>query len=167
MEPLDSKIASEALEVANDSESRQFLTFSLGKEEFGVDIITVSEIKAWSKPTRLPNVPHYLQGVVNLRGIIVPVVDLRARFGMEPASPTEKNVVIFLSINDKIFGILVDNVSDIANISTSNICHAPKIEGDVKDEYVEGLVNNNGQMIVLLNIERLFLDTISGVKKAV
>lgn len=163
METLEHNLNKE--DLSTDVETRQFLTFSLGKEEFGIQIISVSEIKAWSKPTRLPNVPAYLQGVVNLRGVIVPVVDLRARFGMELTSPNEKNVVIFLNVENKMFGILVDNVSDIVNIRTDKICHAPKIEGEVKDEYVEGLVDNNGQMIVLLNIDKLFHDTINEVKK--
>lgn len=133
----------------------QFLTFTVGREEYGVDIMKVREIKAWSDVTRLPNAPDYMRGVMNLRGLIIPIFDLRCRFGMGRTDAHEKNVVIILAVGSRTIGILVDTVSDILSTQASEIKPAPKME-TVDDEFLNGLISINERMVALLDVDYLF-----------
>ncbi|MFW0777074.1 MAG: chemotaxis protein CheW [Rickettsiales bacterium] len=141
---------------AESAATVQFLTFTLGKEEYGVDIMMVREVKGWSETTRLPNTPDYIRGVLNLRGIIIPIFDLRARFGGGLTEATEKNVVIILAVGERTIGILADTVSDILTVPTGDIKTSPDTNAtDIDDKFVNGLIAVEERMVVLLDISIL------------
>ena len=133
----------------------QYLTFTLGAEEYGVDIMMVREVKGWSDTTRLPNMPSYMRGVLNLRGIIIPIFDLRARFSGRLTEATEKHVVVILAVGSRIIGLLVDTVSDILTVSSADIKPAPENQTHAPEKFVNGLIALDGRMVVLLDIEVL------------
>jgi len=158
---------------------KQILTFKVADKEYCVDITKVREIKSWVRATRVPNAPEYLRGVVNLRGIVIPIFDLRIRFGMiednklpEPLEEPcikesrnqseiqprkQKNVVIVLAVGDRIIGALVDEVSDILNINQADIKSSPSSsETGIRDEFVDGLLMVGKKMVIYLNTEQLF-----------
>lgn len=137
-------------------ELQQFLTFHLDDEEYGVDITKIMEIRGWSETTRLPNTPEYVMGIINLRGVVVPVMDIRRRFGMEPAKLSEKSVVIILSSVERSLGLLVDGVSDILEVASSNIKAPPSVSNTVEADFLQGLVAEEKRMVVILNPEKLF-----------
>jgi purine-binding chemotaxis protein CheW len=143
-----------------DDSSKQFLTFTVASEEYGVDIMTVREIKGWSDTTRLPNTPPYMRGVMNLRGIIVPIFDLRARFTGNLTEATPKHVNIVLSANGRTVSILADTVSDILTAHNDEIKPAPETEISIEQKYVTGLIAVDERMVVVLDIEKLFGNTI-------
>lgn len=136
--------------------TQQFLTFTIEREEYGVDIMTVREIKGWTETTRLPNTPEFMRGVINLRGLIIPIFDLKARFNMGLTSANAKNVVIILAVGTRTIGILVDAVSDILDAASDQIKPPPASEASAKDQCVNGLILHNDQMVVLLSVEKLF-----------
>lgn len=149
--PGDAKVGLE-----QEGESLQFLTFTIGKEEYGVDIMKVREVKGWTETTRLPNSPPYMRGVLNLRGIVIPIFDLRARFGGPLTEATEKNVVIIMAVGDRIAGILADTVSDIISVNSNEIKTAPKTErGNIEDDFIGGLIAVDQKMVALLEMEHL------------
>lgn len=153
MKSQDSAAISSA---AISSASAQFLTFTIGNDEYGVDIMMVREVKGWSETTRLPNTPDYVRGVLNLRGIIIPIFDLRARFSGGLTQANEKNVVIILALGNRTIGILVDTVSDILTVSHGDIKAAPEAEsGNIDQRFVSGLIAVEGRMVVLLDIDIL------------
>lgn len=141
---------------AQDALTLQFLTFTLGQEEYGVDIMSVREIKAWSDVTRLPNAPKFMLGVMNLRGLIIPIFDLRARFSGEFTQVHPKNVIIVLALEKRLIGILVDAVSDIVETVQGEIKPPPTADLSIDERYVHGLISLQQRMIVLLDIEHLF-----------
>lgn len=136
--------------------SQQFLTFTIGNEEYGVDIMTVREIKGWQEITHLPNTPEWMRGVMNLRGLIIPIFDLRMRFHHTLTDATIKHVVIILALADRNIGILVDTVSDILDVLPEQIKPAPDSGEDKKGDYISGLISLDGRMVVLLEVEKLF-----------
>jgi len=141
---------------SNSADTVQFLTFTIGKEEYGVDIMMVREVKGWAETTRLPNTPEYIRGVLNLRGIIIPIFDLRARFGGGLTQATEKNVVIILAVGERTIGILVDTVSDILTVASEDIKTSPDTDAtDIDDKFVNGLIAVEERMVVLLDISIL------------
>lgn len=142
-------------EPAPDDATRQFITFTIGAEEYGVDIMAVREIKGWMATTRLPNAPRHVRGVINLRGTIVPIFDLRARFGQGLTEATKTHVVVIVSIGARVVGLLVDAVSDILAISASGILPVPEMERTVDVDYLSGLVTVDGRMVALLDLDRL------------
>ena len=140
----------------------QYLTFTLGQEHYGVDILTVREIRGWDHPTLIPNSPEYVKGVVNLRGLIVPIIDLRIRFRVGEPSYDTTTVVIVLSVDDgsnsRTMGFVVDAVSDVLNAEDEDIKKAPAFQANVSLDYVEGLVNVGANVVTILNtaaIQRL------------
>ena len=135
--------------------TQQFLTFTVGAEEYGVDIMTVREIKGWTDTTRLPNTPDYMRGVMNLRGLIIPIFDLRARFTHVLTEATPKHVTIVLAAGSRTVSILADTVSDILTVNAEEIKPAPEIETTVDQRYVNGLIAVGERMVVLLDIEKL------------
>lgn len=149
-------------EDASDAQhelSTQYLTFSISKEEYGVNIMQVKEIRGWSDTTRLPNSVDYMRGVINLRGSIIPIFDLRARFNMGQTEATEKHVVVILDMDNRTFGLLVDAVSDILDVTPSQVNEAPHGSGgngQVDDAFVSGLISVNEKMVVVLDVEHLF-----------
>lgn len=142
--------------AAQKNSIRQFLTFTVGNEEYGVDIMIVREIKGWTETTRLPNSPEFMRGVMNLRGLIIPIFDLRTRFGRGITEVSHKHVIIILAVGDRNIGILVDTVSDILNVSDDQIKPAPDIDSQVDAAYISGLISLDNRMVVLLNVEHLF-----------
>ena len=141
------------------SDTRQVLTFSLGAEVYGVDILRVKEIRGWSPVTRLPQSPESMLGVLNLRGLIVPVLDLRLRFALESAEFTPLTVIIVLSLRtasgQQECGIVVDNVNDVVDIATDGIKPAPPFSGSQVGEFIEGIATHDERMLILLNAESL------------
>lgn len=143
-------------DILDTSDVEQFITFTIGQEEYGIGIMTVREIKAWSETTPLPNTPEYMRGVLNLRGLIVPIFDLRCRFGMGLTQATKMHVVVIIHVDERLVGILVDAVSDIINITNDQRQDVPKMDRNIDDEYLSGLVTVAGRMVALLDAERLF-----------
>ena len=118
--------------------------------------MTIREIKGWSKPTQLPNSPSFMNGVINLRGVVIPIFDLRQRFEMGATEPNEKNVVIIIAANKRFIGLLVDAVSDILTVGNDQIKPTPKMDTNIDENYVDGLIQSDDKMVVILNIENLF-----------
>lgn len=138
--------------------AEQYLTFLLDEEEYGVEILRVQEIKGWDRVTHIPNSPHYLCGVLNLRGTIVPVVDLRLRFDMPARAYTPTTVVVVLKVEgvtQRTVGIVVDGVSDAHNVLPEEIKPAPDFGMSINTDYITGLVSIDDNMMMLLNIDRL------------
>lgn len=156
----------------NETADDQVLSFILGDEEYGVDILRVQEIKGWEKTTAIPNTPDYVMGVINLRGSVVPIVDLRVRFGLNEITYNESTVVIILRSEDssgtqKIIGLVVDGVSDVYAINRSELQTSPEMTGTVHTEYVNGLATVADKMVIILHVDQLINDGIlASVKKA-
>ncbi len=134
---------------------RQFITFTLGAQEYGVDILLVREIKGWTETTSLPQAPPHVRGVINLRGIIVPIFDLRARFGLGPTTPTRMHVVIIVIAGGRTTGLLVDAVSDILSVSPDQVRPVPEFGTDVDAQFLEGLVSLDERMVTLVRLDGL------------
>jgi len=139
--------------------SRQVLTFSLGREVYGVDILRVKEIRGWSPVTRIPQSPGSLLGVLNLRGAIVPIIDLRVRFALASAEFNAMTVIIVLSLQtgqgQRECGVVVDNVKDVVDIALENIRPVPSMSGNDASEFIEGITTVDDQMLILLNPDEL------------
>jgi purine-binding chemotaxis protein CheW len=134
---------------------REYLTFRLGEEEYGIDILKVQEIRGYEQPTRIANAPPFVKGVVNLRGVIVPIVDLRLKFGLGSAEYNDFTVVIILNLGTRVVGAVVDSVSDVMELSPEQIREAPEIDSGVDASYITGLGTLNDRMLILLAIEQL------------
>lgn len=150
----------ESLEAMGEVEdgAEQYLTFILGDEEYGVEILRVQEIKGWDTVTSIPNTPEYLCGVLNLRGTIVPVVDLRLRFDMAVYEYTPTTVIVVLNIkgeSDRTVGIVVDGMSDTHNVMPDDVKPAPDFGSTINTDYINGLVTIGENMVMLLDIDRL------------
>jgi len=135
---------------------QQFITFTLGAEEYGIDIMVVREIKGWTDTTMIPNAPTHVRGVINLRGIIVPIFDLRARFGMGLTQPTKMHVVIIVAAATRTIGLLVDTVSDIISIDPQAIRPVPEMGLPAGDQFLDGLVALEDRMVTLVSLAGLF-----------
>ena len=150
----------------NDAaDSAQFLTFVCAGEEYGVDILCVQEIKGWDGVTRVPYTPPYLLGVMNLRGVIVPVIDLRTRFGVQQRAPDSSTVVIVVRVNtahgEKTAGIVVDAVSEVYSVTPDNIKPTPDLGASTDGACVKGLTSVDGKMVMLLDIDQLVTSCIA------
>ncbi|HRC73632.1 MAG TPA: chemotaxis protein CheW [Candidatus Competibacter sp.] len=141
------------------AEGLQYLTFSLAGEEYGVDILKVQEIRGWAPVTKVPNAPAFVRGVMNLRGAIVPVIDLRLRFNLESVEYTKTTVVIVVTVQSasgsRIIGTVVDGVSDVLNLNVADIQPAPDFGTAVHTEFISGLVTVEAGMVMLLDVDRL------------
>ncbi len=138
------------------NETRQFISLKVGNENYAIDILAVREIKGWTTTTVLPNQPKYVLGVLNLRGAIVPVFDLRCRFGQGMTEATPMHVVIIVKVLERTVGILVDAVSDILAVNTAEIRPVPEMDRSVSTEYFSGIVSINDSTVVILCLEKLF-----------
>lgn len=135
----------------------QFISFKIGSEEYAIDILSVREIKGWTSTTVLPNQPEYVLGVMNLRGAIVPVFDLRCRFGLGLTQATPSHVVIIITALNRVIGLLVDAVSDILTVGADEIHPVPDMERErTAAEFLTGIIAVNDGMVVLLSLEALF-----------
>ncbi|MEI2385249.1 chemotaxis protein CheW [Breoghania sp. JC706] len=135
---------------------RQFISFRVDNEEFAIDIISVREIKGWTSTATLPNQPPYNRGVMNLRGTIVPIFDLRCRFGMGMTEASAFHVVIIASVMDRTIGLLVDAVSDILTVDGQDIRPVPDTEHAASASYLAGIVTTKSGMVIVLSLEKLF-----------
>ena len=133
----------------------QFITFTIGDESYGVDIMAVREIKVWSEITRLPEQPDFVRGVLNLRGAIVPIADLRCRFGQGLTEATALHVVIIVQIESQLIGLLADRVSDIVTVDPAKIKPVPKIGQTGKSAFLSGIVSIESDLIALIELSRL------------
>ena len=136
----------------------QYLTFIMAEEEYGVDILTVQEIRGWESATKIPNAPEFIKGVINLRGTIVPIMDLRLRFGLEEVAYSPTTVVIILKVNsdskERVVGIVVDAVSDVYTVADTDIRKPPELNDD-DDGSIRGLVSVNDRTVILMNVDTL------------
>ena len=135
----------------------EFLTFSLGDEEYAVDILKVQEIRGYENVTRLPDSPSFIKGVINLRGVIVPIVDLRLKFELGKAEYNELTVMIILNLGTRVVGMVVDSVSDVVRLQTEEIKPSPDLGGSVDTRYLRGVATVGERMLLLLDIEHLML----------
>ena len=144
----------------------QALAFTLGSEEYGIDLLKVQEIRGYDAVTRIANAPDYLKGVVNLRGIIVPIVDLRIRFNLGDPTYDQFTVVIILNIGDRIIGMVVDSVSDVITLSPEHIKPAPEMGTALNTDHLVGLGTIADRMIILLDIDLLMASPEIGMIEA-
>jgi purine-binding chemotaxis protein CheW len=134
---------------------REYLTFRLDQEEYGIDILKVQEIRGYEIPTRIANAPSFLKGVVNLRGTIVPIVDMRLKFNCSKAEYSSFTVVIILNLGTRIVGIVVDSVSDVMELPPGSIRPAPEVESGIHSSCILGLGSVGERMLILLDIGKL------------
>jgi len=148
----------EAVASLSTSEN-QYLTFMLSGEEYGVDILTVQELRGWEETTPIPNTPSFVLGVINLRGVVVPIVDLRDRFGLEQMEHGPTTVVIIVKVNangkERVLGIVVDAVSEVYDINQEDMQPPPDMEGSISIDFVTGLATMDDKMVILLDINKL------------
>ncbi|TCP08899.1 chemotaxis protein CheW [Caldimonas thermodepolymerans] len=148
------------------SKPKEYLTFRLGNEEYGIDILKVQEIRGYEEPTHIANAPAFIKGVVNLRGVIVPIVDLRMRFGCERVEYNGFTVTIILCVQDRTVGAVVDAVSDVMELPAEAIKAAPELSSAVDARFITGLGQVGERMLILLDIERLILSPSLGLASA-
>lgn len=141
--------------VADDATVNEILVFTLGREEYGIDILKVQEIRGYDAVTTLANMPKFIKGVINLRGAIVPIIDMRIKFNLGQADYNQFTVVIILNIGRRVVGIVVDGVSDVLTLSREQIRPAPEFGGTVNTEYLLGLGAVDERMIILMDIEKM------------
>lgn len=135
--------------------SRELLTFTLGREEYGIDILKVQEIRGYESVTTIANAPEFIKGVINLRGIIVPVVDMRIKFNLGSVTYNETTVVIVLNVANRVIGMVVDGVSDVTTLQEGQIKPAPEFGSGLDTRYLQGLGTVDNRMIILVDIEKL------------
>ncbi|MCX7240772.1 MAG: chemotaxis protein CheW [Burkholderiales bacterium] len=145
---------------------REYLTFRLDQEEYGIDILKVQEIRGYEPPTRVANAPEFIKGVINLRGTIVPIVDMRLKFNCAKAEYSAFTVVIVLNLRNRIVGIVVDSVSDVMELPADSLKAAPDIESAIDSDAVIGLGALADRMLILLDIEKLMSATDMGLVSA-
>ena len=151
-----STAAGDARHVAGQQGAHaEFLTFRLGAEEYGIDILRVQEIRSYEEPTRIANAPHFIKGVVNLRGVIVPVVDLRIKLGCEKVEYNGFTVVIVLNVRGRVVGAVVDSVSDVLELASELIKPAPEMNTSMDTSFITGIASVGERMLILMDIEAL------------
>lgn len=139
----------------NVAESQEYLAFVLGDESYGIDILKVQEIRGYDAVTKIANTPDFIKGVVNLRGLIVPIVDLRIKFRLGKVEYDEFTVVIILNLRGRVVGIVVDGVSDVMTLQQNQIRSVPDIVASIDTRYITGLANVEDKMFILVDIENL------------
>ena len=155
----ETRNVAQAAASAAHSAAREYLSFKLGAEEYGIDILKVQEIRGYENPTRIANAPHFIKGVVNLRGVIVPIVDMRLRFGLSDVQYNSFTVVIILNIATRTVGMVVDSVSDVLELGGDAIKPAPEFNGAIEAAYITGLgtikSGDHERMLILMDIEQM------------
>ncbi len=140
-------------------ESRELIAFRIGDQEFCVNIMLVREIRGWTQATPLPQAPSYVMGVVNLRGAVLPIIDLSARLGMKEAEPSARHVIIVAQVGNRIVGLLVEAVSDILTVTEENIQPVPEISSELERQYAQGILAIDERMICMIELDALFHET--------
>jgi purine-binding chemotaxis protein CheW len=157
-EPLSGptgRIGENAESISNATDTREFVSFAIGDDQYGIDILAVREIKEWSIVTRLPKQPDYMRGVLNLRGVMVPIVDLRCRFGQGLTETTPLHIVVIVQIDERLVGLLVDRVLDIVALEAGKIQAVPKLVQSSRAGFLAGLVTLEGSLIALIDLPSL------------
>ena len=142
----------------NTGGMRELISFRIGAQEFCVDIMAIREIRGWTAATALPQSPSFVKGVINLRGAVLPIVDLAARLGFESTEASDRNVIIVAQIGEQVVGLLVDAVSDILTITDDMIQPTPDVASETAKTFVRGLIPMDGRMISLIGLERVLPD---------
>ena len=160
MEPIQSMLSPGAASRGAQARAmtampKEYLTFRLGHEEYGIDILKVQEIRGYEEPTHIANSPAFIKGVVNLRGVIVPIVDLRMRFGCERVDYNDFTVSVVLNIGQRVIGAVVDSVSDVLEIAPESVKAAPEIQSAIDSRFITGIGQVGERMLILLDIESL------------
>ncbi|MCF3641745.1 chemotaxis protein CheW [Rhizobium sp. TRM95111] len=145
--------------VKNLTQGRELIAFRITDQEFCVNIMSVREIRGWTPATPMPHAPDYVLGVINLRGAVLPIIDLSLRLGMKPAEPTVRHVIIVAQVNMKVVGLLVDAVSDILTVTDDNIQPTPDIADANEKNYARGILAIDKRMICLIELDSLFPHT--------
>ncbi|TCU28128.1 purine-binding chemotaxis protein CheW [Rhizobium azibense] len=138
---------------------RELIAFRIGDQEFCVNIMSVREIRGWTPATAMPHSPADMKGIINLRGAVLPIIDLSARLGMKPSEPSVRHVIIVAQVRRKVVGLLVDAVSDILTVTDDNIQPTPEITSDTERQFARGILAIEKRMICLVELEALFPDT--------
>ena len=152
MNPMEWGAADGAVETADLT---QFISFAIGADQYGVDIMSVREIKGWSEITHLPKQPDYVRGVLNLRGVMVPIIDLRCRFGQGLTEATPMHIVIIVQVEDMQVGLLADRVLDIVSFEASQVQPVPRAAQSARIDFLSGLVTIEGGMIAIIDLHHL------------
>jgi purine-binding chemotaxis protein CheW len=139
-------------------EGRELISFRIGAQEFCVDIMEVREIRGWSPATALPQAPPFVRGVINLRGAVLPIVDLGARLGLGTAEPTARHVIIVAQVQNQVVGLLVDAVSDILTVTDDMVQPTPDVASDMVRAFVRGLLAIDGRMVSFISLDRVLPD---------
>ncbi|MDT0500536.1 MULTISPECIES: chemotaxis protein CheW [unclassified Halomonas] len=151
-----SNLSNPGLDAATlEAQSREFLVFSLGEEEYAIDILKVQEIRGYENVTRIANAPEFIKGVTNLRGVIVPIVDLRIKFRLDKVEYGGQTVVIVVNVADRVVGIVVDGVSDVMTLTPDQIKPAPEFGVTLSSDFLSGLGSLEDRMLVLVDIDKL------------
>jgi purine-binding chemotaxis protein CheW len=154
----DHRAKAQSVEAADE-----YLTFALGEEEYGVEILKVQEIRGYDTVTRLPDAPDYIKGVINLRGTIVPVIDMRIKFRLERVEYNALTVMIVLNVADRVVGMVVDSVSDVIQLQSEQIRPVPDIGSAIDRQFITGIGTQGDRMLILLEIERLMTSAEMGL----
>jgi purine-binding chemotaxis protein CheW len=142
--------------LAATADSMQLVSFKLGEETYGIEITKIREIILMGPITRIPETPHYVKGLINLRSTVIPVIDLRARFGLAEGESTDESRIMVLNVGNRTIGIVVDAVSEVLRVSGDQISEAPPTVASLGNEYMTGLVRLEEQLLILLDIDQLF-----------
>ena len=142
---------------------REFLAFKLGAEEYGIDILRVQEIRSYEEPTRIANAPPFIKGVVNLRGVIVPIVDMRLKFNLETVNYDSFTVVIVLNIGHRIVGMVVDAVSDVITLTPEQLRPVPEFNSSIESDHILAIGSIDERMLILVDIEKLMSSSDMGL----
>lgn len=137
------------------SDEGQYLTLRLGAEQYAIDILRVQEIRSYEEPTRMVNAPAFIKGVINLRGVIVPIVDLRLKLNLDTSDYNDFTVVIILNVRGTVIGAVVDAVSDVVTLSAASIKPAPQFDTAIDSRFITGLADAGERMLIVMNIEAL------------
>ena len=140
------------------AEGRELISFRIGAQEFCVDIMEVREIRGWTPATALPQAPAFVRGVINLRGAVLPIVDLGARLGLGAAEPTARHVIIVAQVQNQVVGLLVDAVSDILTVTDGMIQPTPDVASEMVRTFVRGLLAIEGRMVSFISLDRVLPD---------
>jgi len=152
-----------SMQAAGDDAGKEFLAFTLGREEYGIDILRVQEIRGYETVTRIANAPDFIKGVVNLRGTIIPIVDMRIKFNLGTPTYDQFTVVIILNIAGRVVGMVVDSVSDVTTLAPEQVRPAPEISTVFDTDYLIGLGTIDERMLILVDIDKLMSSSEMGL----
>lgn len=153
--------------AASNSHYSECLTFRLGEEEYGIDILRVQEIRSYEQPTRIAHAPSYIKGVIDLRGVIVPIVDLRLKLNCEQAEYTSFTVVIILNVGATVLGAVVDAVADVVRLPPDALKPAPQLQSQVDNAFIKGIAKLDERMLIVVDIAALLGSADMGLLRAV